>query len=306
MTAVRRYTPAAASRRRSAPAGIAYDKVIAAHGARSRSCARAPVRSCAPRPEGTKLPALKLPDGPVLVHSRAILAWIDEQRHLAPEASGGAGRLRARRRELRVDRERAAASPPPQRAPRAGPRAEEWREQRVNTSWRSGGQGGRPVIPHLAGRLLPQTCRPERRNPSSRNAPSADGGGTLGLLAGGPGTISRAECCALEAEGGSRCCAVSGLPIGARWPSRPTPTPPVSPLVPATCPGGACRERGRPRSGGRGSTSAGKAPRSSPARAVRRWTRPRRLLQPVATILVGLAALGAALLLPRLCAPVPS
>jgi glutathione S-transferase len=58
---------------------IAYDKVVAAHGnpipflrKGSREDLRAATGS-------TKLPALKLPDGTVLTHSRKILDWIAAQ-----------------------------------------------------------------------------------------------------------------------------------------------------------------------------------------------------------------------------------
>jgi glutathione S-transferase len=59
--------------------GIAYDKVIAGHGSPW------PWRRQGPRDElreatgAEKLPTLKLPDGTVLTHSRAILAWVKEQ-----------------------------------------------------------------------------------------------------------------------------------------------------------------------------------------------------------------------------------
>ena len=59
-------------------AGIEYDKVIAAHGNPIpflRKGSRDELRAAT---GGTKLPALKLPDGTVITHSRAILAWIDE------------------------------------------------------------------------------------------------------------------------------------------------------------------------------------------------------------------------------------
>ena len=61
-------------------AGIEYDKVIAGHGS------PLPFRRQGPRDElreatgETKLPALKLADGTVLTHSRAILTWIGRQR----------------------------------------------------------------------------------------------------------------------------------------------------------------------------------------------------------------------------------
>jgi len=61
-------------------AGIEYDKQVAAHGSPIpflRKGSRDELREAT---GSTKLPALKLPDGTVLTHSRAILAWIDEQR----------------------------------------------------------------------------------------------------------------------------------------------------------------------------------------------------------------------------------
>ncbi len=59
-------------------AGIEYDKVIAAHGspiALLRKGSREELREAT---GATKLPALKLEDGTVLTHSRAILAWVRE------------------------------------------------------------------------------------------------------------------------------------------------------------------------------------------------------------------------------------
>ena len=61
-------------------AGIEYDKQVAAHGSPIpflRKGSRDELREAT---GSTKLPALRLPDGTVLTHSRAILAWIDEQR----------------------------------------------------------------------------------------------------------------------------------------------------------------------------------------------------------------------------------
>ena len=61
-------------------AEIEYDKVIAAHGHPIpflRKGSRDELREAT---GGTKLPALKLPDGTVLTHSRAILDWISNQR----------------------------------------------------------------------------------------------------------------------------------------------------------------------------------------------------------------------------------
>jgi glutathione S-transferase len=60
-------------------AGIEYEKVIAAHGSPIpflRKGSRDELREAT---GSTKLPALKLADGTVITHSRAILAWIDEQ-----------------------------------------------------------------------------------------------------------------------------------------------------------------------------------------------------------------------------------
>ena len=59
--------------------GIAYEKVIAAHGSPIpflRKGSRDDLRAATGE---EKLPALKLPDGTVLTHSRAILAWVSEQ-----------------------------------------------------------------------------------------------------------------------------------------------------------------------------------------------------------------------------------
>src|SRR5689334_1316793 len=63
--------------------GIEYDKVVAAHGNPIpflRKGSRDELRAAT---GDDKLPALKLPDGTVLTHSRAILAWIAEQPHTA-------------------------------------------------------------------------------------------------------------------------------------------------------------------------------------------------------------------------------
>jgi glutathione S-transferase len=61
-------------------AGIEYDKVIAAHGSPIpflRKGSRDELREAT---GATKLPALRLPDGTVITHSRAILSWIGDQR----------------------------------------------------------------------------------------------------------------------------------------------------------------------------------------------------------------------------------
>jgi glutathione S-transferase len=57
-------------------AGIAYEKEIAAHGS-PIPFLRKGSREELEKATGSKsLPALKLPDGTVLTHSRAILSWI--------------------------------------------------------------------------------------------------------------------------------------------------------------------------------------------------------------------------------------
>jgi glutathione S-transferase len=64
--------------------GIEYEKVIAAHGSPIpflRKGSRAELKAAT---GSDRLPALKLPDGSVLTHSRAILAWIEQQ----PPAGG--------------------------------------------------------------------------------------------------------------------------------------------------------------------------------------------------------------------------
>jgi glutathione S-transferase len=61
-------------------AGIDYEKVVAAHGSPIpflRKGSRDELREAT---GATKLPALKLPDGTVIAHSRAIFSWIAEQR----------------------------------------------------------------------------------------------------------------------------------------------------------------------------------------------------------------------------------
>jgi glutathione S-transferase len=60
-------------------AGIEYEKVVAAHGNPIpflRKGSRDELRAAT---GAKKLPALKLPDGTVLAHSRKILGWVREQ-----------------------------------------------------------------------------------------------------------------------------------------------------------------------------------------------------------------------------------
>ena len=67
-------------------AGIPYDKVIAGHGSPIPFLRRGSRDELRAETGETKLPALKLPGGTVLTHSRAIVAWVREQ---APVPSAG-------------------------------------------------------------------------------------------------------------------------------------------------------------------------------------------------------------------------
>lgn len=60
-------------------AGIEYDKVIAAHGSPIPFLRRGSRAELEEATGSDKLPAMKLPDGSVLTHSRAILGWIHDQ-----------------------------------------------------------------------------------------------------------------------------------------------------------------------------------------------------------------------------------
>jgi glutathione S-transferase len=63
--------------------GIEYEKVIAGHGHPVpflRKGSREDLRAHA---GDTKLPALKLPDGTVLKHSKEILSWVSSQEQAA-------------------------------------------------------------------------------------------------------------------------------------------------------------------------------------------------------------------------------
>lgn len=61
-------------------AGIEYEKVVAAHGSPIPFLRKGSREELRQATGTTKLPALKLPDGRVLTHSRAIFAWIGEQK----------------------------------------------------------------------------------------------------------------------------------------------------------------------------------------------------------------------------------
>jgi glutathione S-transferase len=60
-------------------AGIEYDKVIAGHGSPLPFLRKGSRDALRDATGATKLPALKLSDGTVIAHSRAILAWIAKQ-----------------------------------------------------------------------------------------------------------------------------------------------------------------------------------------------------------------------------------
>ena len=59
--------------------GIAYDKVIAAHGSPWPFLRKGSREELKEATGEKKLPALKLADGTVITHSRAILAWVKQQ-----------------------------------------------------------------------------------------------------------------------------------------------------------------------------------------------------------------------------------
>jgi glutathione S-transferase len=61
-------------------AGVEYEKVVAAHGSPIPFLRRGSREELREATGAEKLPALKLPDGTVLTHSRAILAWAGEQK----------------------------------------------------------------------------------------------------------------------------------------------------------------------------------------------------------------------------------
>lgn len=67
--------------------GIDYDKVIAAHGSPIPFLRKGSRDELDAATGAKKLPALKLPDGRVITHSRAILAWVEEQGQSGPRAT---------------------------------------------------------------------------------------------------------------------------------------------------------------------------------------------------------------------------
>jgi hypothetical protein len=60
--------------------GIAYDKVVAAHGSPIPFLRKGSREELRQATGGTKLPVLKLADGTVITPSRAIFSWIAEQK----------------------------------------------------------------------------------------------------------------------------------------------------------------------------------------------------------------------------------
>jgi glutathione S-transferase len=61
-------------------AGIEYEKVIAAPGHPIPFLRKGSREELRQATGDTKLPALKLPDGTVITHSRGILKWVSQQR----------------------------------------------------------------------------------------------------------------------------------------------------------------------------------------------------------------------------------
>jgi glutathione S-transferase len=59
--------------------GIEYDKEVAAHGSPIPFLRKGSRDELKAKTGAGKLPAMKLPDGRILTHSREILAWIKQQ-----------------------------------------------------------------------------------------------------------------------------------------------------------------------------------------------------------------------------------
>jgi glutathione S-transferase len=60
-------------------AGIEYDKVVAAHGNPVPFLRKGDRSELEARTGAKKLPAMKLPDGTVMTHSREIVNWVKQQ-----------------------------------------------------------------------------------------------------------------------------------------------------------------------------------------------------------------------------------
>ena len=58
--------------------GIDYEKVIAGHGSPMPFLRKGPRDELKAATGATKLPVMKLPDGTILAHSRAILTWVKQ------------------------------------------------------------------------------------------------------------------------------------------------------------------------------------------------------------------------------------
>jgi glutathione S-transferase len=61
-------------------AGIEYDKVVAAHGSPFPFMRKGSREQLRQDTGDSKLPTLKLSDGTIVTHSKAIFAWIEQQR----------------------------------------------------------------------------------------------------------------------------------------------------------------------------------------------------------------------------------
>ena len=67
-------------------ANIDYEKVIAGHGSPIPFLRKGSREELKAATGSKKLPALKLPDGTVLTHSKAILAWVEQQKAIQAAA----------------------------------------------------------------------------------------------------------------------------------------------------------------------------------------------------------------------------
>lgn len=59
--------------------GIEYDKEVAAHGSPIPFLRKGSREELQDKTGSKKLPAMRLPDGTMLFHSRAILGWVKQQ-----------------------------------------------------------------------------------------------------------------------------------------------------------------------------------------------------------------------------------
>lgn len=73
-------------------ADIPYNKVIGGHGHPIPFLRKGSRQVVVEATGGDKLPALRLPDGRVLVHSKAILGWVEEEAARRSSPVEGAGR----------------------------------------------------------------------------------------------------------------------------------------------------------------------------------------------------------------------